>query len=281
MSYFFYSLLFLSLFPGGLKIEDSASKTRIKVIKEVEREYYLLTKEKPLVFTVEGPLFVRVYLRGVLREETQEKVNFRLILEEDEERERVIRKETKPSDVAFWGEKKISKWTSFLLEVPPGTHLYKLFLWEGNIEEVLARPVVTSPPKWVEFLPKGQFNSIYCNEEERWVRYFEVPIGEEIGFLVQGPKRVKIVIRLNFDEKMSGEANFTLILKEEGKILDRAQFRTYKSEVARWREKKELIPSRKERYYLDVPLGLHKYSVQLRGIIAPSAGLRFLELKRR
>ncbi|HDM90043.1 MAG TPA: hypothetical protein ENG67_02410 [candidate division WOR-3 bacterium] len=266
----------LLLAAQGVKITGNLKKVKVKILKEIEKEYILLERGKPLSFEVEGPVFLRVYTRLVYPEKAKGTAIYKLILEEDGKQEKIITKETEPSNKAFLDGKKLGKWRSFLIEVPPGRHTYRLGIWKSPSPEVAVRIKRTSPPVWKELPPLRPFTIITAYENEKKTNYYLLKKGESLRFRLQGPGRVKLIVRLNFDETLGEEAGFTVVVREGDKEIQRASFKSYRSEMVSWNERKDLVPGKAETLYLEVPKGEHTIQVELLGTLAPSAGVRLL-----
>ena len=64
--YLINCILFLGIIfaqAQTLDVSKASPRTVISVIKRVDQDYYLLTKERPIEFTVTGPTIIRVYNR--------------------------------------------------------------------------------------------------------------------------------------------------------------------------------------------------------------------------
>ncbi len=108
------------------------------------------------------------------------------------------------------------------------------------------------------------------------MNYYELDPNESTKLTFEGPLRLKVGTRLNYDVTMDGAQKFTVIALENGKELQRATFRVGKSETAKYQNKPEVIPSVERTFYLQIPDGKHQLEFQLTETTAKSAGLRFL-----
>jgi len=266
----------LLLAAQGVKITGKQKKVKVKILKESEKEYILLERGKPLSFEIEGPAFLRVYTRLVYPEGTGGTAVYKLILEEDGKQEKIITKETELSDKAYLDGKKLGKWRSFLIEVPPGKHTYRLGIWKSPSPEVAVRIKKTTPPVWKELPPLRPFTLLTAYENEKKTSYYLLKKSESLKFKLQGPRRVKLLVRLNFDDTMGEEAGFTVVVREGESEIQRASFKSYRSELVNWKERKDLVPGKAETLYLEVPKGEHTLEIELLGTLARSAGVRLL-----
>jgi hypothetical protein len=275
------SLIILGFSMGEkIKFIEKPESVKITVIKKKEVDYLLLKREKPLTFEAEGPVFLRIYTRLIFDREVRDTAYYKIILQEDEERERVITKKTVPSEVAKTDNLKVGKWRTFLVEVPPGKHLYKLILWDSPFGNVGVRVKETSPPQWIDLTPLNPDETVTAVEEEKIITYYIKGGENPLNLRVEGPSKLKVLVRMNFTEEMGNEGNFTLSVSLDGEEILRNPVRTYRSQTVFWRERKDLVPSKAEQFYIDVPKGTHTVSVRVLGTLAPSSAFRILKLKR-
>lgn len=262
--------------PSPLPLRK-ARKIRITTVKEIKVDYFLLEEGRYAEFEAEGPAFLRIYTRLVYEGIEPGPATYKMILSRDEEEERIIRKETEPSPQSRYKGVPVGKWRSIWVEVPPGKHRYQLFLLSAPSGKVAVRVVPAHPPRWTEVLPLDAPQEMKAVEDERVVTYYRVAPGAPLRVRVTGPVRLKIIARLNFSPEMGDEATFALSIREGGKEVRRESFSTYRSQVVRYENAPDLVPSRAESLYLQVPEGAHTYEVTLLGTFAPSAAVRVLK----
>lgn len=281
MKKLFLILILASVIQSGkIKFIEKGESVRITVVKKKELKYFLLKKDNPIAFEVEGPLFLRVYTRLIFEKGVKDTGYYKIILQEDEERERIISKKTSPSNVAMLSNFKVGKWRSFLIEVPPGRHIYKLILWDSPLGNVAVKIKESAPPQWIEVSPLGSPEVLTSIENERIISYYLTHGENPLELKIEGPLKMKILVRVNFISGMGDETNFTLSVMLDGKEILRTPVRTYRSQVVYWREKKNVTPSKVEQFYIEIPEGIHTLSVKVLGSLAPSSCFRFLKLKR-
>ncbi len=269
-------LLPVFLFSQKVEFKGNPQRVKVKIRTEVEREYLLLEKDKPIIFKVDGPTYLRVYTRLVYPKGAKGVAIYKLILEEDEQQERIITKKTELSDKAYLDGKRLGKWRSFLIEVPPGKHTYKLGIWKSPSPQIAIRIRRTAPPVWKELSPLSSAEVLTAYEAEKKTNYYLLETGKTIKFRVDGPKRIKVVVRLNFDDSMGEEGGFTIAVKENGNDIERASFKTYRSDEVRWKNRKDVVPGKAQTFYFEIPKGKHVIEVELLGTLAKSAGIRLL-----
>ena len=256
-----------------------ARKIRISTVKEIKTDYFLVEEGGYAEFEAKGPAYIRIYTRLIYEGIEPGPATYKMILSRDDEEERIIRKETEPSERSTYRGVPVGKWRSILVEVPPGRHVYRLFLLSAPSGKIAVRVVPARPPRWTEVLPLGAPEELKAVEDERVVTYYLLQSGKPIRVRVNGPGRIKIIARLNFSPDMGDEAAFTLSVREGGREIRRESFTTYRSQVVRYENATDWVPSRAESFYLRVPEGTHTYELALLGTFAPSAAVRVLKLE--
>uniref|UniRef100_A0A7C6A7V6 Uncharacterized protein n=1 Tax=candidate division WOR-3 bacterium TaxID=2052148 RepID=A0A7C6A7V6_UNCW3 len=268
----------------NLEIEPKNRTIDISVIKRVTQQYYLLTKESPIELSIVGPNWLRVYTRLLFPQAIEQKnAKYKIVVSEEEE-ERIVSLETEKSNSAIGpANQKFGKWRSFFIEVPAGTNKYKFSLWQAPSDTVAVRFSLEKPKEWQPISVGEAISSrrrIIIEEAGKTLDGYELTSDEPIKLELSGPLRLKVGVRLNYDLSgiggIEGAQKFAIVVKENGKEMQKAQFRVNKSETAKYQNRPELIPSVERFFYLAIPEGKHQIIFELTETIAKSANLRFL-----
>jgi len=280
-----YLILFLSIVfaqatfaqtSTGLEVKPKNKTIDISIITRVTQQYYLLTKDSPIELNIAGPNWLRVYTRILFTPEMKDKVIYKIIVEESDE-ERIVTLETEKSNSAIGPtNQKFGKWRSFFIEVPKDVNNYKFSLWQATSETVAVRFSFEKPKEWISLTPNQFQKNLVLEESGKTTDYYILTQAEPIKVKFEGPLRLKIAARLNYDITMDGAQKFTIVALENGKELQRATFRVVKSESAIYKNKTEVIPSVERTFYLPIPEGKHQLEFQLNETIAKNASLQFL-----
>jgi hypothetical protein len=268
-------LLALCLVSQLQDIEPN-KKWEVEIVTKKTDEYLLLTKNEPLTFSVEGPTYLRVYTRIVWPPNNMGSEIYKVILQENEIDEDIITLESEESRVTR--DKKgrpLSKWRSFYIEVPEGLNHYRITHWASPQDTILVKFAYESPKRWQEISATEYSAIIEAIEEERIIKYYEL---EQDGFItlrVKGPQRLRVIARLNYDEKMIGDQNYTIMVEDKG---NSKQFplKCYKSQMITYKDRKNLLPSNARSFHVNIKEGTHSLKFKLAGTVAESAALRFL-----
>lgn len=271
-------IAFAQTSSNGLEIKPKNRTIDISIIKRVTQEYYLLTKETPIELSIAGPNWLRVYTRLLFKKEMKEKATYKIVVSEGEV-ERIISLETEKSNSSFGpANQEFGKWRSFFIEVPKGVNNYKFSLWQALSDTIAIRFSIEKPKEWTVLEAHLGTVSGRLNAEEagKVTGYYELGTNEPIKLPLEGPLRLKVGARLNYDITMEGAQKFTVVILDNGKELQRATFRVGKSETAKYQNKPEVIPSSERSFYVQIPAGKHELEFQLNETMGKSAGLRFL-----
>jgi hypothetical protein len=231
-----------------------------------EKSYYSAIREHQR----DDPILVK------LIEEMKEKAMYKIVVSEGEV-ERIISLETEKSNSSFGPDnQEFGKWRSFFIEVPKGVNNYKFSLWQALSDTIAIRFSIEKPKEWLPEAVSVSNFKLNAEEAGKITGYYELGTNQPIKLQLEGPLRLKVGARLNYDVSIEGAQKFTVIALENGKELQRATFRVGKSETAKYQNKPEVIPSSERTFYVQIPAGKHELEFQLNETMAKSAGLRFL-----
>lgn len=258
-----------------IEVKKITPRTVISVIKRVEQEYYLLTKNQPVEFSVTGPTTVRVFTRLLWHDDMQDKQNYKLIVKYGEE-EKIVSLESEVSKSA-WGNKKqyYGKWRSFYLDVPKGTADYQIRLLEAKSDTVAIRFSLEKPKEYKKKAPEPPYTELQFVEKEKITSYYEVKLNKPIKIKVEGPVRLKATCRLNYDYTLEGKQNFTVSAVVSNKEWQSKTFRVSKSETGLYKNAQQYLPSTPVNFYLNIPPGNYLIEFYLKNTLAQSAGISF------
>lgn len=256
--------------------EINPNKTwEIEIVTKKTEKYILLTKNEPINFVVEGPTYLKTYTRIPWLGDIKGRQIYKIILQDNDMDERIITLESEKSSVTK--DKKgrpLSKWRSFYIEVPEGLNKYKVINWSSPNDTILLKFKYESPTKWTD-IPASDYNTIIESiEEEKIVKYYELEKNERLTLGISGPARLKVISRLNYDEKIMGNQNYTILVDDNGNVK-RFPLKCYKSQTIEYKDRKKIVPSNARSFYINIPKGWHNIKLSLSGTIAKSVSLRF------
>ncbi|MEO0081310.1 MAG: hypothetical protein ABIL25_03325 [candidate division WOR-3 bacterium] len=256
---------------AGVKVTGSAGTARVSVVRRVELDYYLVTREKPLEFSVTGPEWLRVFTRLWLPVSGDSEYVYRLSLWQDDV-ERPLEFRTRRSGSSYGpAGQPVGRWRSFYIEVPAGENRYRLVLNDAPASAVGVRFSFRKPAAWkaVELHGRELFLVQAGNKE----RLYELRPGESARVEIAGPCRVRIRTRLNYTAEMQGAQNFVLAVQEQDSAIDRKNLRVVRSTVASYENLTDVVPSSEATVRFALGEGVHPLVITLSGTFARSAGI--------
>lgn len=256
-----------------IDVSKASPRTTINIVKRVDQDYYLLTKDRPIEFTVSGPTTIRVYSRLLWHDNMTDRQVYKLIISENGV-EKISSFETQKSNSAI-GTKKESygKWRSFYLDVPTGTTNYKISLLGAKSDTVAVRFTFEKPMDYKKITPLPTYQEIQYVENEKTVTYYQVKTIEPIKLKVQGPVMVKATCRLNYDITLEGKQNFTVSASVQDKEWRSKAFHVSKSKTGQYKNVTDVIPSTPVDFFISVPPGSYVLELNIRGTLATSAAM--------
>jgi hypothetical protein len=270
-------IVFLSILCIFSQIKDitPARTWDLEIVTKKIDEYYLLTKDMPITFSVEGPTYIRVYTRIFWSNKSSKKELYKVILQENAIDERLITLESERSEVTTdMRGRPVSKWRTFYIEVPEGMNRYKITQWSSPNDSMLLKFTYESPREWHDIPAAGYSALLEAVEEEKLVKYYEVLRDKKVTLRLQGPVSLKVIARLNYDMSMLGEQSYSLLVNDNGRT-EQENIKCYKSDIITYENRPDFVPSNAHTFYIRVNEGWHNLEFTLKGTTAKSAALRF------
>lgn len=273
-----------SLFSQNDKItiHTQTEKKPLHYVKETPTEVAVLTRETPVEIEVLGPSWLKVDTRIPWHSDMEGEEQYTIIVQEDSTKETIFEKETFISKVIFgknnkrYGESRYS-----LINIPEGKHVYTFYLWQAKPETVLLDFSFTIPKLWTEILPSNFSSTVTIIGNEERQTYYTLEQEKPVDIKVTSPINIKVLSRLNFDESMHGKKGYTILVKENDKVIKKVSFTTEKSEVFECENKESIIPSKENRFFLWLPRGNHTLTFHLDTPDGYTASICFLKEEKR
>jgi hypothetical protein len=252
-------------------VSKASPRTVISVIKRVDQDYYLLTKERPIEFTVSGPTIIRVYSRLLWHDDFVGQQPYKLIISESGI-DKISSFLTEKSNSAIGSKKEsFGKWRSFYIDVPSGTVNYKLTILESKSDTVAVRFNFEKPMDYKKIAPVSPYNELQYVENEKTTSYYQINGAEPIKVRVEGPVMLKATTRLNYDVTLEGKQNFTINAAVSGKEWRNKTFQVIKSQSGQYKNMPDIIPSNPVDFFVNVPPGSYVIEFMIKGTLAKSA----------
>ncbi len=266
-------LFILLMFAQTINIAPQ-SEAKIKIHTTKEESYIVLTKNQPLEIKASGPTWIRVYTRIPWYGEKKGTRVYKLILQEDDINEKFVTQETEYSSIARLENIRLSKWRSFYINVPAGLHTYRLIFWRAPVDTILLKFTNESPGKWQDITPLSYNSKLELVEDEKILNYYELIADKPVILEIEGPKKVKVISRLNIATSLQGEEIYSITVKEKNKVRKSTSFRAYSSQTCYYKNRSDIVPSNPHTMFINIPKGIHRYEFVVDN--NNSCGLRFM-----
>ena len=229
-------------------------------VSENERIYYSASDKDDVTIEITGPSTIRILTRLELPKEKAKNYKYSVLYKKDKKKTKTKHLKTKPSKQASMKNgQKLGQSRSFYLKVPKGKHRYTFSSKDAQVYLRFFRKKIT----WVHYTPKGKKDIITLQYQEKELPYIRLKGGDNISLDLYGPTKVKVISRLEYTSKMTGELSYRLQVSENAEVINSYNLTTYKSETTTYKEKSDLIPARKRTFYFYVPKGKHEYKIKL------------------
>ncbi len=268
------SLIFSLLIMSQVANVSPQQEVKIKIQTSREESFLVLTRNQPVELKISGPTWLRVYTRIPWTGDKKGNKLYKLILQEDELKEKFITLETEYSNVARLDKTRLSKWRSFYINVPEGLHTYRFIHWRAPGDSILLKFTNESPGKWQDIVPLSYNTKLELVEDEKIINYYETTPEKPIILEIEGPKKLKIIARLNLKSDVQGEHIYSISIKEKGKTIKSTTYRAYPSETVHYNNRPEILPSNPHTIFLNIRKGIHRYEFYIEK--GTTCGLRFL-----
>lgn len=251
-------------------VQSASKRVDVSVIQRMDLGYYLLTKDRPLEFAVEGPTWLRVYTRLWWPDRADRDQKYRVSLWQADV-ERPLDFESGRSKSSFGpGRRAVGRWRSFYVQVPVGTNSYRLALDDAPTDTVGIRFTFRAPRPWQPVAVPGEPLTLVDGADT--TRMTRIENGRPLAVSVTGPCRVRVSARLNFDPSMVGAQNLVLTASRGEVVLATDNLRVSRSEAG-YLDEPGLVPSSRRTLRFNLGEGTHRLDLLLNGTLAQSAGV--------
>ncbi|MCK9399393.1 MAG: hypothetical protein M0Q51_05290 [Bacteroidales bacterium] len=271
-------LLILFLFSFGTMAQSGGKPMHLKptnfqkkvttVISGKTRNYYSLSTVEPSIITIQGPGMLKVNTRGQFKPGEGDLIKYAILYTVDGG----VQKSVTNSSVARSKEATFSDGTfgvpaqlkSFEIELLRGNHTIEFKLKE-NLVNVSARyiftPTKVKKQEWLAFSPMQPSEPVDLISRETTTAYYRFSMEKHLKVEINGPTELRVLTRTENQYQMKGRINYRVQVKENGIVLNTYQLNSKLSEIAVYKDVKELIPGTAREFVIYVPKGKHIYEI--------------------
>jgi hypothetical protein len=239
--------------------------------------YYRFDAERPLSFSAQGPVRLKVLTRLVIPND-REKDSYAVAVRCDGETVQTKALDAVPSSRAFYAaldSVRPGVIRRIYIDVPTGAHTYELSA-EG-LGRVDARVFVSTDPDAgrVSFAPRdgAAVETLLFGDKE--LTYYALTTGAPVVLDVIGPTTIRVNTRLLFDQAMSKSESYVVGVGEVGAAEVLYRIETTPSETVVCRDRSDALPGALRHFTLEVGPGPRVYEFRLSGTTARALAIGF------
>jgi len=238
------------------------------IIEGKTRSYYALSASEASVINVQGPGTLKVYTRGQFKSEEENSIKYTVLYSIDG-----VAQKSKPASGI--GKSKSASFADMNLGFPGESFIFELELERGahtiefklsDITTNVAARYVFTPAKlkkqeWMAFSPQLPSEPVDLISKESTTPYYRFSIAKPLKVSIIGPTELRVLTRTENQFNMKGQINYRIQVKENGIVINTFQLNSKPSEVAVYKDDKDMIPGTACEFVIYVPDGKHVYEI--------------------
>jgi hypothetical protein len=251
----------------NLKPKNYQKKVSV-VISGKTRTYYSLSSVDPSIIAVEGPGKLTVNTRGQFKpgEAATVKYGINYIIDGGQQKSFTVSTASRSKEATFpdgtMGAPGDLK--TFEIDLSRGSHTIE-FKLKDNVVNVSARysfkPAKLKKQEWLAFSPMQPSEPVDIISKETTAAYYRFSIDKALKVEIIGPTELRVLTRTENQFKMKGTINYRVQVRENNIVLNTYQLHSKPSEVAVYKDVKDLIPGTACEFVIYVPKGKHTYEL--------------------
>lgn len=232
------------------------------------RSYYALSNVDVSVINVQGPGILKVHTRGQFRPGDPDQVKYTVVYSIDGG----VQKSIPVSDAVRSKNATYADGTlglpgelkTFEIELTRGSHTVE-FKLQDITRNVAARYVFTpaklKKQEWLAFSPMLPSEPVDLVSRESATAYYRFSMAKPLRIEIIGPTELRVLTRTENHFQMKGRINYRVQVKENGNVINTYQLYSKTSDVAVYKDVKDLIPGTACEFVIYVPDGVHHYEI--------------------
>ncbi|MBL7013315.1 MAG: hypothetical protein ISR83_02735 [Candidatus Marinimicrobia bacterium] len=267
--------IFCILFTGTLdakllKPSENGEKKEILIINKKRRIYYPI-QDEGLVYSVNGPVRLEFISRFPVLKKNKKSHSFQYKIIVDT-------KDTIQVNHRYKIQKRIKSvqhpkhnYTysgNYFINIPKGEHQIQLLSSGKSKYPVLSRVLAKEFEQVGEdqkriIMPMVHKSAIPLTIQGKKMAYFECSQDIPLQIESKGPKLIKILSRLSFNEWMGQESSYRIRVRSGQKVVGTFYFNTERSSETTIPDHPEWVPGKWRSCEIKVPKGKHIYTIEV------------------
>lgn len=238
------------------------------VVSGKARNYYALSTIDASLISVQGPGKLKVNTRGQFRPGEKEEIKYTVLYTVDggeqksvevTDAERSAKATYQDGTLGVPGELK-----TFEIELSRGSHNIEFKLKEISYNVAVRYIFTASKPvkqEWTAFSPALPSEPVELISKESSTTYYRFSQTKPMKIEIFGPTELRVLTRTENHFQMKGRINYRVQVRENGLVMNTYQLNSKVSEVATYKDIKEMIPGTACEFVVYVPKGKHVYEI--------------------
>lgn len=238
------------------------------IVSGKTRNYYSLSAVDPSIITVQGPGILKVMTRGQFKPGDANVMKYEVLYT-------INGGEQKSIPVNAIERSKKATYSDGTLGVPGELNTFEIELLRGNqtlevklkdntcnvASRYIFAPVKEKKQEWLAFSPVIPSEPVDLISRETTAGYYRFSMEKPLKVEIIGPTELRVLTRTENHYQMKGRINYRVQVKENGIVLNTYQLSSKLSEIAVYKDEKELIPGTASELVIYVPKGKHLYEI--------------------
>jgi hypothetical protein len=268
------SIIFYSVTTGQTASQSKTLKPTgfqkkiITLINGKERGYYALSTLDASLVAIQGPGILKVNTRGQFRPGETDVIKYTVLYTIDGgEQKSIVVTGIERSKQATYKDGALGvpgELNTFEIELSRGSHTIE-FKIKDLTYNVSARYVFTpeklKKQEWMVYSPMMPSEPIDLISKESTTSYYRFSQAKPLKIEVFGPTELRVLTRTENHFEMKGRINYRVQVKENGTVINTYQLNSKVSEVASYKDVKDLVPGTACEFVIYVPKGNHVYEL--------------------
>ena len=232
------------------------------------RSYYALSNVESSVINIQGPgtLAVNTRAQFSLGETGPKKYTLIYAIDGGEQKTEAITA-VEPSSKASYEDVKLGipgELRTFEIELSRGSHTidFKLKDITCNVSvRYVFTPAKLKKQEWLAFSPVLPSEPVDLMTGESTTGYYRFTLEKPLKVDIIGPTELRVLTRTENHFQMKGRINYRVQVRENGMVINTYQLNSKVSDVAVYKDEKDLIPGTACEFVIYVPKGNHVYEI--------------------
>jgi len=232
------------------------------------RSYYALSTTEVSIINVQGPGILKVYTRAQFRPGETDLLRYTVLYTLDGGPQKTMAiKDAERSDKATYQDGTLGvpgELKTVEIELSRGSHTLEFKLKDITFN-VAARYVFTpaklKKQEWMAFSPIQPSEPVDLISRESHTLYYRFSQAKPLKVEILGPTELRVLTRTENHYSMKGRINYRVQVRENGNVINTYQLNSKVSDVAVYKDIKDLIPGTACELVIYVPEGKHIYEL--------------------